>query len=101
MFHPDYPVFVQGSLYSLLSLLTFTGRILMSPLSFLIFVIIFFLLVWLKVYQLICKNQCFGISFFSFLYLERSGGGAEREGERESQAGSKLSVQNLMWGSNP
>ena len=48
------------------------------------------------------------LSFLSiFIYFERererertSWGGTEREGERESQAGSKLSVQSLMWGLN-
>ena len=36
-----------------------------------------------------------------FIYCEReSHGGAEREGERESQAGSTLSVQSPTWGSS-
>ena len=45
--------------------------------------------------------------FFKFIYfIERekervSKEGAEREGERESQAGSVLSVQSLVWGLNP
>ena len=42
-------------------------------------------------------------AFFSylFIYLESTGrGGAERQGERESQAGSVLSAQNQMRGSN-
>ena len=45
--------------------------------------------------------------FFKFIYfIERekervSKEGAEREGERESQAGSMLSVQSLVWGLNP
>ena len=41
---------------------------------------------------------------FKFIYFERermTRGGAEREGERESQAGSAPSVQSPMWGSNP
>ena len=47
---------------------------------------------------------------FSFIYFERKtekagGRGAEREGDRESQAGSVVSVRSpilgLMWGSNP
>ena len=41
-----------------------------------------------------------------FIYFEReteraSRGEAEREGEREFQAGSALSAQSLMWGLNP
>ena len=41
-----------------------------------------------------------------FIYFEREGEKAsreetEREGERESQAGSMLSAQSSMWGSNP
>ena len=48
--------------------------------------------------------------FFFFFFFEREGesscgsvsrGGAEREGETESQAGSTLSVQSLTWGSSP
>ena len=48
--------------------------------------------------------------FFEFTYLfsekesacaSMSGGGAESDGKRESQAGSALSVQSLMWGSIP
>ena len=40
------------------------------------------------------------------MYFERdresmSGGGAERVGERESQAGFTLSAQSPTWGSNP
>ena len=39
-----------------------------------------------------------------FLFFERERvrvrGGAKREGDRESQAGSVLSAQSLMWGSN-
>ena len=41
--------------------------------------------------------------FFKFIYFEREskwGRGREREGERDSQAGSTLSVQSPMQGSN-
>ena len=45
------------------------------------------------------------LSFNSFLFIylteeegERAGGGAEREGERESQAGSTLSAQSPTLG---
>ena len=49
------------------------------------------------------------MSFFKvYLFFERerqkehtNGKGAKREGERESQAGSKLPVQSLKWGLNP
>ena len=33
--------------------------------------------------------------------VRASGGGAEREGDRESAVGSMLSVESLTWGSNP
>ena len=44
-------------------------------------------------------------NFFKFTYFERkteraSGGGAEREGEGESQAGRVLPVQSPTWNSN-
>ena len=42
--------------------------------------------------------------FFKFIHFERdrvSGGGTEEEGERESQAGSTLTVQSPMEGLNP
>ena len=41
-------------------------------------------------------------NFFKFIYLEResmSTGEAEREGKRESQAGSTLSAHSLTWAS--
>ena len=41
--------------------------------------------------------------FFKFIYFERERGregGADREGERESQAGSTLPAQSPTWGSN-
>ena len=43
--------------------------------------------------------------FFKFIHFERdrdsmSGGGAERQGDRESQADSTLSARSLMQGSN-
>ena len=41
--------------------------------------------------------------FFLSLFILRernSGGGAEREGDRESEAGSTLTAESLMWGSN-
>ena len=42
---------------------------------------------------------------YLFISLERVGqceqGGAQREGDRESQAGSVLSVQSPKWGSIP
>ena len=46
------------------------------------------------------------IDFFKFIYFERERerqnmGGAERKGERKSQAGSALSAQSPTWGSNP
>ena len=51
------------------------------------------------------RKLCFfKINFFKFIYSSRekeNGGGAEREGERESQAGSVLSMQSLMQGSIP
>ena len=53
-------------------------------------------------------ENCFLKSFFltSLFIFERqregvSRGGAEREADTESKAGSKLSAQNLTWGSNP
>ena len=51
-----------------------------------------------------CLQSCFFFSVFILGETESlSRGGAEREGggERESQAGSTLSVQSLMWGSIP
>ena len=50
----------------------------------------------------------FVLSLSLFIYFERetdkrastSGGGAEREGKRESQAGSELPGRSWMWGSN-
>ena len=56
--------------------------------------------------QLPEANVNFLSFFFKFIYLflrEResmSEGGAEREGERESQAGSTLSMRSPMWGLN-
>ena len=67
---------------------------------------------------LVANSSCVWISFllFSigsdsfflslFIYFERdkdsmSRGQAEREGDRESQAGTALSAQSPMWGSNP
>ena len=51
---------------------------------------------------------CFFIFFCFKVYFETErpreqigGGGADREGETESQAGFTLSVQSPMWGSNP
>ena len=46
------------------------------------------------------------IKDFIYLFVEREGEhewgrGRERQGERESQAGSTLPVQSLIWGSNP
>ena len=35
------------------------------------------------------------------IYFEQGGREREREGETEFQAGSALSVQSQMWGSNP
>ena len=50
----------------------------------------------------------FFLSIYLFIYFERererereSRGGAERKGERESQAGSMLSAWSLTWGSIP
>ena len=51
-------------------------------------------------------NKYFYFFLSLFILRERvcvqaSGGGAEREGERESPAGSTLAVQSLTWGWNP
>ena len=48
------------------------------------------------------QNKTKSTSFLSyslFILTERRTG-AEKEGEREAQAGSTLSVQSLIWGSN-
>ena len=40
-------------------------------------------------------------SFLNVYFLESANrGGAQREGDVESEAGSKLSAQSLTWGSN-
>ena len=50
------------------------------------------------------EKPAYGIFYFlKFIYFERdraSGGGADREGHREPQAGSTLSAWSPMWGSN-
>ena len=55
-------------------------------------------------HRLLCQNDLFIYLFLSlFILRERvraSRGGTKRERERESQVGSTLSGQSLMWGSN-
>ena len=49
------------------------------------------------------EHLFFFLNAYLFILRERESthtGGAEREGDRESQAGSTLSSQSLMWGSN-
>ena len=64
-----------------------------------------------KVY-LVVISLLFFLKFFSLFILETErehrhtckwvvGGGRERGREKESQAGSELSVQSPMWGSEP
>ena len=65
---------------------------------------LFFLLINFK-----CYWPDFLKNVFVFLFIFRGereharkwGRGREKRGERESQAGSKLSVRSLTWGSNP
>ena len=53
---------------------------------------------------LVSLSQAISLTFNVYLFILRarenaSGGGAEREGEKESQAGSSLTAQSLMGGS--
>ena len=52
-----------------------------------------------------CLGELEGCFFFKFIYFEKeketaSGGGAERDGDRGSEAGSMLTEESPMWGSN-
>ena len=42
----------------------------------------------------------FNVYLFFKESVSLSGGGAEEEGDRGSEAGSKLTADSLMWGSN-
>ena len=53
--------------------------------------------------QIVCREKR-GSSLFLMFIFERekkSRGGAEREGDRGSEAGSALTTQSPTWGSNP
>ena len=62
-----------------------------------------------KIYMYVCIYNCillfpFLLIFFNVYFCERkreSGGGAEREGNRGSKAGSVLTAESLTWGLNP
>ena len=64
---------------------------------------------YLQVYNIViqCLYASFFLIFLIFIFKRErqrqcmSVGGVEREGDTESEAGSQLSAQSLMWGSNP